>query len=221
MADMTYSGRIYQNPIDRREIWVNVGWNAKGAQLWPLYEPGLAEYCSEAQWNKIIEAMKKEFENAPFHHVCEGWCAMALCCGTCGILFCPCVYIKVKSDQFAQRLRKAVAEVSGDHPHGVRLELTESASTAGAQWLDSNSQVSNVSPPLGWNLILKSKEPQLWPPAKAHIQARAPIQAEMIGGKFCTKCGTNLDASAAFCSKCGTRQPELLDELGRVPLIDS
>eukprot|EP00746_Dinoflagellata_sp_MGD_P141623 gnl/MRDRNA2_/MRDRNA2_74702_c0_seq3.p1 gnl/MRDRNA2_/MRDRNA2_74702_c0~~gnl/MRDRNA2_/MRDRNA2_74702_c0_seq3.p1 ORF type:complete len:203 (+),score=26.40 gnl/MRDRNA2_/MRDRNA2_74702_c0_seq3:63-671(+) len=35
--------------------------------------------------------------------------------------------------------------------------------------------------------------------------AAAPVQ----GGKFCPKCGTNMDQSAVFCSKCGEKQPQV------------
>ncbi|CAK0870865.1 unnamed protein product, partial [Prorocentrum cordatum] len=65
MANETYGGGIYQNPMNPKEIWANICENAQGNQLFPLWEPALGAYVSEGDYNKIMDALRSEFANTP------------------------------------------------------------------------------------------------------------------------------------------------------------
>ena len=42
---MAHAGRIYQNPDHPAEIWINIGWNPPGTQLWMPYQAWLSPYA--------------------------------------------------------------------------------------------------------------------------------------------------------------------------------
>jgi len=168
--NMEYCGRMYLNPSNRSQIWINIGWNTKGSQRYPVYHPGLSAYFSNDCFNEIIYEAQKEFENVPFDGVGMGLIAMGACLFSCGICFCPCVYLCCKVKAFGRRVNHTMESVGLRYSLRVQYRLVESAATGGYQWLDSNGKPISIGPPLGCNIIitLPAKIPTTrWPPRAA------------------------------------------------------
>lgn len=65
-VDMSHCGRTYLNPLNTAELWANIGFDPKGSQVYPPYEPTLewCECCTQAQYDAIIAAMKSVFDTS-------------------------------------------------------------------------------------------------------------------------------------------------------------
>ena len=82
------AGRIFQHPDNHKEIWINWGWSADDSQLYPPYEPALdSAGLSEANYNKLIEMIKKELEDPPFSSPTNRFLPCLCCLPTLGIAF--------------------------------------------------------------------------------------------------------------------------------------
>ena len=84
-TDMTHCGRIYINPLNKREIYINIGNMFEGKQLYPSYEPWLSAFITEGQYNEMIDALKRQFADAP----CKSQCPMICTCVFCLMLGGP------------------------------------------------------------------------------------------------------------------------------------
>ena len=49
-GDMTYCGRIYLDPLNKRDIYINIGWMNKDTQMFPPYEQWLAPYVTQEKY---------------------------------------------------------------------------------------------------------------------------------------------------------------------------
>uniref|UniRef100_A0A7S4QAV3 Uncharacterized protein n=1 Tax=Alexandrium monilatum TaxID=311494 RepID=A0A7S4QAV3_9DINO len=181
--DMTMCGRIYQNPLRPTEIYINIGWNTKGKQLYPQYEPWMAaQGISQAEYNQIISAVREEFDNnAPISNICIAQGAMCLCMATCGVLFCGCLWLKMKVDSFNNNAKELVTGVSNNK---MSLSMVEMAGAQHGAWVDSKGAPLLVrmgrgtqpgGPPLGYNLIFSTQSPIPWPPAAGMQPALATV----------------------------------------------
>ncbi|CAK0798332.1 unnamed protein product [Prorocentrum cordatum] len=126
MANLTYAGRVYQNPMNPQEIWANIGWNTHGKQLFPPWEPALGADVSEGDYNKIMDALQSEFANSPTPNFALAHCAMMLCILTGGILSCPLCYLKMKINEFNAKLKELPGRGSMDLCLGGHLWATTS-----------------------------------------------------------------------------------------------
>jgi len=166
IQNMSYCGRMYQNPRNRTEIWINVGWNTKGAQKYPAYEPGLSEHISKDVYDEIIYEVRKEFENTPFSAcgggLAFGMCAMATCFFTCGICFCPCLYLCCAVRAFTSRVNNTMEDVGQRTGLNIQYRLIEAAQEA--RWMDSRGKILNIGPPLGGNVVITLPVAISWPP---------------------------------------------------------
>jgi len=186
---------MYQNPGDRRQIWINIGWNTKGAQRYPAYHSGLSAYISEEAYNDIIYTAQQEFANPPFGGVCFGLCAMACCFFTCGICFCPCLYACCKVKSFNGRVNNSMAAVGQRLGMKIHYRLVEGAATPGAhQWVDSNGVALQYGPPLGCNIIITLPANISWPPR--HVVAAAPRNTAAAPPRNTANAPTRLTAAA-------------------------
>ena len=48
--NMTYSGRIYLDPRNMKDIYINIGWMNKDKQMYPPYEQWLAPYVTQEKY---------------------------------------------------------------------------------------------------------------------------------------------------------------------------
>eukprot|EP00418_Pyrodinium_bahamense_P057922 CAMPEP_0179168586 /NCGR_PEP_ID=MMETSP0796-20121207/82934_1 /TAXON_ID=73915 /ORGANISM="Pyrodinium bahamense, Strain pbaha01" /LENGTH=243 /DNA_ID=CAMNT_0020871357 /DNA_START=56 /DNA_END=784 /DNA_ORIENTATION=+ len=229
MAFMRNAGRCFQNPSERREVYANVGWNRKGMQRYPPYEPWMNGVVSSEDYDKLIEMLQKEFENFP--NVGYRPC-FAIILGIVILPLCPCMacwfmHMKQQIDAFNAGLEEKIRACSVAN---VRLELTFRYARIynGRMWLDSRGQPCldcpggrenpyPIGPPQGYNLVFTAASDLPWPPqqqawavpAQPSMAWAVPAQPSMAtpviigaqdgnGKKFCTACGTELDASAAF-----------------------
>ena len=171
MANMTYCGRIYLDPRNKRDIYINIGWIVKDKQVYPPYEQWLAPYVTQDKYHEWIEELQKVFAESPFGSEYVGMCAMMLCALTSGVCFCPCVYLKIKSDSFKKEVQDAFAKFSDGQ---ARLEHTENGGPQNGMWTDSKGQTLMLGggkygprpggPPLGFNIIINLPTPIQWPP---------------------------------------------------------
>ncbi|CAK0880607.1 unnamed protein product [Prorocentrum cordatum] len=225
MANLTYAGRIYQNPMKPKEIWANIGWNTQGNQLFPPWEPALRAHVAEGDYNKIMDALRSEFANSPTGNFALSFCAMMLCQLTLGILSCPLCYLKLKINEFNAKLKELPGSLGLT---GVRIEMTEMAGAFGGNWVDSKGQPLMMQgqrgsipggPPLGYNVIFTLPASLSWPPNGApgqHMMA-APATAVVIGAQDVAQKITSLkqllDAGALTQEEFDAKKHQLMDQI--------
>ena len=193
-------GRIYMKPLGQSrgqnaELYVNIGWNTSGNQIYPPYDPRLAAACTEAQYNDLINACKEYMDSntVPFPAM--------MCCMICGIycLCIPCCCIYAWAKGFTKGLKDIIDKKTDEWSYPVRLALMEVgghvAQLPDQMAYDQYGQPLFVTgkhgmhaawPPLGYNLIIvlpmKAEEfaPQ-WVPAAiaAPTQIGMPQSAQM------------------------------------------
>ena len=133
---------------------------------------GLAPYVTQEKYNEWIDELQKVLADSPFESQYAGMCAMMMCVLSSGVCFCPCVYLKIKSDSFKKEIQDAFAEVSDGQ---ARIELTEVGGAHNGMWTDSKGQTLMLGggrkygprpggPPLGLNIIINLASPIQWPP---------------------------------------------------------
>ena len=167
MSNMTYCGRIYLDPRNKRDIYINIGWIAKEKQIYPPYEQWLAPYVTQEKYHEWIDELQKVFADSPFESKNAGMCAIILCLFSIGVCFCPCLYLKIKADSFKMEVQDSFAKVSGGQE---RIEFAETGGSQNGMWTDSKGQTLLLNgtqpggPPLGFNIIINLASPIQWPP---------------------------------------------------------
>jgi hypothetical protein len=223
--DLSKAGRIFQNPKNRRELWGHIGFNIKGQQIYPPWEPALGTQFSESDYNKIMDAMKAEFENPPFEGSCGPMCALQLCVCSCGLCFCPMLYIKQKVSKFNEGLFAIPGTMNIP---GFRIEMTEMADPQPGNWVDSKGQpllhpqgkhgaMMPLGPPLGYNVIFTFQdEVNPWPPAA--LSAPVPqVMGQVVGAQDPSQKIMSLkqllDAGAITQEEFETKKQEILSQM--------
>lgn len=85
--DMSTAGRIFQSPRDPCVIYINIGFNPKGAQIYPQFEPALG--MSEWQYNTLVANLREQFDDSGMDPCL---CYMAVACCTIGMPL-PAIYM--------------------------------------------------------------------------------------------------------------------------------
>ena len=178
-SNMTYAGRIYQNPTKKEEIWFNIGWNSQNNQRYPDYESWLSPYITIDAYKLVINAVKEEFDNLPFggNGPCLAICSFCLCSMTLGVCFCPLLMLKKGENEFRTRVEEAILNVGKSLGVDIKLKVTQAAGGFGGIWMDSSGLQLFVGrspggPPLGYNIILKLPTPVQWPPSKNIVNSQ-------------------------------------------------
>ena len=178
-SNMTYAGRIYQNPTEKQEIWFNIGWNSHNNQRYPDYESWLSPYLTSDEYKQIINAARVEFDDLPFggYGPCAAVCSFCLCSMTFGICFCPILLLKRSENEFRKRVEEAIINVGNSLSVHVKLKLTQAAGGFGGIWLDSSGLQLIVGgspggPPLGYNILLKLPTSIQWPPSQIVVNSQ-------------------------------------------------
>jgi hypothetical protein len=216
--DLSNAGRIFQNPKNRRELWGHLGFNIKGQQIYPPWEPALGTQFSESDYNKIMDAMKAEFENPPFEGSCGPMCALQLCVCSCGLCFCPMLYMKMKVSKFNEGLFAIPGTLNIS---GFRIEMSEMADPQAGNWVDSKGQGCllhgrPLGPPLGYNVIFTFQdEVNPWPPAAVsapvpQVMGQVVVVAQDVSQKIMSL-KQLLDAGALTQEEFDTKKQELLN----------
>jgi len=228
MANVMYVGRIYQNPMNLKEIWANIGGsNARGKNhQFPPWAPALGADVPEGDYNKIMDALRSEFANSPTGNCALALCAMMLCQLTMGILSCPLCYLKMKVNEFNAKLKELPGSLGLT---GVRIEMTELAGPFKGNWVDSKGQPLMIprgkhgsqpgGPPLGYNVIFTLPASLSWPPNGApgqHMMA-TPATAVVIGAQDVTQKIMSLkqllDAGALTQEEFDAKKQQLMDQM--------
>jgi len=215
--DMTHCGRIYQNPMQRNEIYLNVGWSVADKQVYPQYEDWFAAHgLSETQYDEVVARLQGVFAQNGFSKGTV-WCCMrnpCVCCCTCGINICV---MKCLANGLDKKLAEAIKAVckSAEIKLSIRLELVQVSGQHSGSWLDSRGQHllsmdgQVVGPPMGHNLVIELRNKQQWPPAQ-HSGTNPPGQQEIV----CQACGASSPAESKFCHSCEKAPGDVCKECG-------
>ncbi|CAK0850239.1 unnamed protein product, partial [Prorocentrum cordatum] len=221
MANVMYVGRIYQNPMNPKEIWANIGGsNARGKNhQFPPWAPALGADVPEGDYNKIMDALRPLLANQPHRQDCVADCSSLLCGATLGILSCPWCYLKMKIHKFNAKLKELPGSLGLT---GVRIELTEGGYEE--NWVDSEGQPLMLrfrprGPPWGYNVIFTLPASLSWPPNGApgqHMMA-APATAVVIGAQDVAQKIMSLkqllDAGALTQEEFDAKKQQLMDQM--------
>jgi len=63
--NMTMCDRIYQNPSNRTEIWINIGWSTPGFTRYPAWEPWMGQFVSQDDYSKLVNVCVVECSKDP------------------------------------------------------------------------------------------------------------------------------------------------------------
>jgi hypothetical protein len=174
MQNFSYAGRNYQSPVgNRNEIWIHIGWNTKGGQIYAQYNPGIG--IGEVQYTALIEKAKELFaDGAGFT---AGEMMMAIMCCTCTCCL-PLIYIKSKENGFNKGAKEGIKLKATELGLNGRLESIQMA-MPDSGWFDSTRQKLMIqqgggensssylapgSPPMGYNIAITTPTPMPWPP---------------------------------------------------------
>ena len=124
---------VFLNPANHNQLYINIGWNTSGSQRYPPYHAGMVSFLPQAQ-EELIHAAKQQFENPPVSHFCVGCCAMYSCLFTCGVFFCPILYLKRKVDAFNKDASATIAAAAAQAGDSAKLDMVQSASESGRSW---------------------------------------------------------------------------------------
>ena len=58
-------GRVYQNPDDRHEIWINIGWELSGTQICPEYQPWMSAHITRTTWDRLVGLLMDALDGNP------------------------------------------------------------------------------------------------------------------------------------------------------------
>lgn len=175
--NMSFCGRAYQNPDNKQEIWLNVGWNLHGQQRYPPFEQELESQIPEQEYKQLMEVLHTVFRTAPYAEPELPVLTMYLCMCTFGICWCPCCYLKKQVSRFNDTLGLTVQELCRNMSFSARLEICEGGEYGGA-WTDAKGDPLMVpgknathpgGPPWGYNIVLTvNGVPPKWPPHHDH-----------------------------------------------------
>jgi hypothetical protein len=167
MQNMTYCGRIFQNPANHNELYINIGWNTPGAQIYPPYHEGMASFLPQAQYEALIHAAKLQFEIPPVRPDCL--VTSIFCC--CPLDNLTNTYFKIKVTAFNKNASAAIAAAAAQAGCSAKLDMVELATGSGGSWVDQNGSQLLVGhrnvpggPPLGYNIVVNlASPPSYWP----------------------------------------------------------
>ena len=173
-SSMQFSGRIYLDPGNNKDIYFNIGLSVHGKQAYPVYENWLQPYVPETTFNQWMDTLKNELCNAPTARpkMLETLLTLVTCC-----VF-PC-YNAYKQVTFINNLLKFNETIAQESTHDVQLVLIcTRPSTQQNMWKDSHGELANrVQPtcggaPYGINFVLKLPTEIQWPPNAAHAESK-------------------------------------------------
>jgi len=128
-----YKGRIFRNPARYWEVWVNVGYFPKGAQMWPMYHEILEPFVSEDGFQKVMYAVRDTWTAPPPRALCS----CAACCLTAGICFCPACYVLNRHSAFNSQLDATMMQASEHCPASkLSMELIQVADPDAGPWYE-------------------------------------------------------------------------------------
>jgi len=216
--NMTMCDRIYQNPSNRTEIWINIGWSTPGFTRYPAWEPWMGQFVSQDDYSKLINVCVEGFKDPPFDH-------QRVACAMCCTLMCPCACICTGPylwhiKQQVDAMNTSIGEnLTATGVTGARLDMVQAAGAHGGQWVDHRGTELLLpsgeggtrlgGPPLGYNLVINTKAQLAWPPQQV---VAAPVQAAMVApatvgntaaANFCASCGKQREGNGKFCTGCG------------------
>ena len=165
IGDLSQAGVFYQNPDKKNELWMNFGWNLPNYQKYAPYHSCLEGQLSEANYNILVETLKKEFADPPYPNAV---CAIASILCTLCTLGASFFYGRHLVGNFNARVEEALesnmselqgfsgtSECPATQPEShnlttpccaagsVRLEMTEISSEVGWKdkpWVDNNGK---------------------------------------------------------------------------------
>uniref|UniRef100_A0A7S1AIL2 Zinc-ribbon domain-containing protein n=1 Tax=Noctiluca scintillans TaxID=2966 RepID=A0A7S1AIL2_NOCSC len=225
MPTMLHSGRIYQDPRNRQQIYVNFGWGFKGGQRYPEFETWMTEFVSASEYEQILGVLQQEMETVPYDaqederlfrllrlaHTCP-----CVCLCTCHYVIQECREQQKFAAELLERANSKIKVVNSS----VTLQYVIDFNEHSGLWTDSRNKdlmsecfrvMRSGGPPLGLNLVFNAPRALQWPPQG---QAVTPQQNEMIApqvlgsvsvNRFCPSCGTQV-AGFKFCAQCGAQQ---------------
>uniref|UniRef100_A0A0G4HMJ0 Uncharacterized protein n=1 Tax=Chromera velia CCMP2878 TaxID=1169474 RepID=A0A0G4HMJ0_9ALVE len=172
---MSLAGRAFLNPQKLSEVWVNVGWDVKDCQRWLEWSPVLS--VSAEEYEQVMAAVRKEFEETPFGAASEVAMARFFKCCTLGITV---MRAQQKIQNFNTRIEKALQKFPN-----VKLCVVDRGSEANGMWVDqrgspmmlNRSNARQVGgrvmvdkyqamggPPMGYNIVFEvGHQVEGWP----------------------------------------------------------
>jgi len=178
------SGRIYQNPRNRRQIWINVGWHHTGFQRYPGWDLRLSKHFSRQAFFQIINEVREEFRNPPCSTCGSNFELLQIadiaCLYTAGVCFCPWVIKKCIVKNFSSRVDRTLELVGSRLGLNVSYHYITSASYRGWKDINGNGTGHGFGPPLGCNIIITLPNAIQWPPrntAAAALPVTRPLTA--------------------------------------------
>ena len=142
------AGRIFQNPLDRHEIWVNIGRYEEHHttlftyhRIYPEYDPRLSPYISKQDYQNLLEFLKERVERAP---CLSEACTQFLCVCTCALCFCPYVYIHHEIKTLKTKMVQAFETQQITNAVEVRLRVVDNDEAQGATMTTESQQHQNI-----------------------------------------------------------------------------
>lgn len=183
MQSKTYMGRIFLAPVSasppgKSTIYINIGWNTCGGQLYPEYsaEQILQEICEEQQYNELKESLQSYLSSRGIPASC------AVCSVLCLPCSLPCCFLMMCAACCVTRgLKGIVADhgsgrigTSGGWRYPIRMVMpTAGMPTAHVEQSMGFDQYGNILmndggkrsphpiwPPLGYNIVVDIPDDQ-------------------------------------------------------------
>ena len=142
-VDIRYAGRIFLNPMNKKELYINVGMLFQGSQIYPKYEQWMIPYVSEDIFNSWMSVLKEKLDESPFSNANHALCSLIVCMCTFGICFCPCVYFRLKGKAFNQSVMEHFTKAVEGSSVDVKVHYEERGNIS-ALWVDSKNQACMI-----------------------------------------------------------------------------
>ena len=169
---LLHAGRIYQNPNNRHELWVNIGWAHQSSQVTPEYQSWLQPHVSRKTFHNLTNFLVEQLDR-PHEQKCDG-CACVLCVVTAGCCFYPLFHLRRKEKKFESTLMDRFVHATSEVKENVSLRNVPHSTLSGDLWLDSYGQALMIEntknragpggPPAGFSLVFTVQEIIQWPP---------------------------------------------------------
>lgn len=111
MTDHSNKGRVFLAPPPKNELWVNIGWNVEGSQLYPEWVPQMEGAISKDDYDFMIARVKQCMDDNNMEE------AAVWCC----VFFVPivgCCFMSARGHRITGHLKR----ICKDFPN-ARLEL--------------------------------------------------------------------------------------------------
>ena len=142
-VEMRYAGHIFLNPLNKKELYINVGMGLQGSQIYPKYEQWMVPYVSEDTYNRFMSVLKEKLDESPFTSTRPAFCSLIVCMCTFGICFCPCVYFRLKGKAFNQSVMEHFTKAVEGSSVDVKVHYEERGNIS-ALWVDSKNQACMI-----------------------------------------------------------------------------